>query len=273
MKSTWVLVLGLILGLVSGFLVYQRLNQDDEVVPLASQTYLRLRPSVTLSKGDIIDWDDLEKVSVPADFEPLSSVAVKHSDELQTWINSNQVRANRDLGAGSFLMTESLIDKPTSRFSANISPKGRAIAIPVSEVSSVGYFVEPGSRVDILVTVPRYSEPSSAITTPAAFGSTANLSVEEILANTQTGAEAVITKTLLQNMRVLAVGSSTTRNAYINGGRDGYGTVTLDASLEEAELLTFASSQARGGMQLVLRNPTNVEVETVDVVDWNSVSD
>lgn len=271
MKSKWVLLVGIVLGLVAGFLTYQRLNQSEESVPVASESYLRLKPSVTLVKGDQIRWEDFELVNVPAEFEPLSSVAVRNTPQTRTWITSNDVRASQDLAPGSFLLTESLIDKIEDRFYSKISMKGRAVTIFVHEVSSVAYFIEPGSRVDVLVTFEGRGNIADLPYQQSSFGS----SVAEQNAPTEllnsAREESVITKTLLQNMLVLATGSATTRNSYLSIAGDGYETVTFDATPEEAELLVFASTQAKGGINLVLRNPMNNDIEDVEDVDWNSV--
>ena len=77
----------------------------------------------------------------------------------------------------------------------------------------------------------------------------------------------------MQNMLVLAVGQATSRNAYLDKGRS-YGSITLDVTPEEAEMLTFLMSenQSKSGFNLVLRNPVNTDEQEIDAVDWDTVT-
>ena len=110
-----------------------------------------------------------------------------------------------------------------------VRPKMRAASIEVNQVSGVSGFVLPGDRVDVLITVnPRHDEDA-------------------------------VTRTLLQNIEVLAAGQKTQQqdNKPIN-----VQAVTLLVDPQGAEVLAHAGHE--GEISLVLRNPEDeakVQVE------------
>ncbi|UCF19997.1 MAG: Flp pilus assembly protein CpaB [Gemmatimonadota bacterium] len=101
-----------------------------------------------------------------------------------------------------------------------IAPGKRAMAIPVNDHVGIAGFVQPNSRVDVLVTF-----------------------------RNKTGRNDQQAKVFLQNMRVLSVGQ------HLYRGDDGKpitaNTVTLEVSPEDAELLAVAMNE--GVLSLALR--------------------
>jgi pilus assembly protein CpaB len=111
---------------------------------------------------------------------------------------------------------------------APVIPVGmRAVAVRVSDVTSVSGFVLPGMRVDVQVT----GRP------PAADGS--------------------MTTTCLQNILVLSAGTTVQSDA--RGQAIPSQTVTLLVTPEQAETLTLACNE--GKIQLALRNATDQTIE------------
>lgn len=80
----------------------------------------------------------------------------------------------------------------------------------------------------------------------------------------------VVTRTFLQNVRVLAVGSATTSNAAATADM-AYSHVTVEVTPAEAELLIFAMRQTDGLLNLVLRNPADTQVEDLPSVNWTKM--
>lgn len=122
----------------------------------------------------------------------------------------------------------------TGGVSALISPNKRAMAVSVDKVIGVSGFINPGSHVDVLVTISR-----------------------------QSGDEGrqlpVVTKTVLENVRVLAVGTETERI----GKPDKPGSVdviTLEVTPGEGEKLALAATE--GKVMLALRNPADMDEVT-----------
>jgi len=115
----------------------------------------------------------------------------------------------------------------TSGVAAVISPRKRAVAVKVDKVIGVSGFVHPGSRVDVLITVGtgRTSHP--------------------------------VTKTILENLLVLAVGPETKEKKGLEEKVPSTDVITLEVTPEEAEKLAMAAVEGR--IQLALRNFNDTE--------------
>jgi pilus assembly protein CpaB len=112
-------------------------------------------------------------------------------------------------------------------------PEGmRAVSVAVNDVIGVAGFVGPGTSVDVLVT-------------------------GQIPGATQTG-EQYVTRTILENIRVLAAGQKVEQE--INGKPQAVPVVTLLVSPQDAATLAMASTE--GKIQLALRNTIDVNSPT-----------
>jgi len=115
-------------------------------------------------------------------------------------------------------------------------PEGlRAISVRVDDVVSVAGFVVPGTMVDVLVTGPTANGDS-------------------------------VTRTALQDLRVLAVGQKAEQDR--EGKPQTYTVVTLLVTPEEAEKLTMASTE--GKIHLALRN--TIDTKEVSLPPVNRLS-
>lgn len=130
--------------------------------------------------------------------------------------------ANQRILEGEPIFAPRIVEKlDGSTLSAMIGQNKRAITVRVNDVIGVAGFLLPGNRVDVLAT-----------------------RVEKGRA---------LTRTALQNLRVLAVDQSATPD------KDQpvvVRAVTLEAGLDESVELVKATEE--GTVQLVLRNPTDV---------------
>ena len=127
--------------------------------------------------------------------------------------------AARRILAGEPIMEGHLVPKGGGTGLAAIIPKGRrAVAVRVNEIIGVAGFIKPGDLMDVIVTM----EPQKG-----------------------TG---IITKTVLQQVPVLAVGQEITRE---NGKPKRVSAVTLLVGPGDAEKLALAS---RNDIQLAMRN-------------------
>lgn len=102
-----------------------------------------------------------------------------------------------------------------------IEPGKRALSLRVDDVIGVAGFVQPNTRVDVLLT----------------------------MATQGAGGEQT-TKAILQNIQALAIGQTTTTNA--QGQAQVVPVVTVLVSPEQAETLALASTQGR--LQMAMRN-------------------
>jgi pilus assembly protein CpaB len=125
-------------------------------------------------------------------------------------------------------VTEIKLSSRGGGLSMLVRPKMRAASIEVNQVSGVSGFVLPGDRVDVLITMnPRHDEDA-------------------------------VTRTLLQNIEVLAAGQKTQQqeNKPIN-----VQAVTLLVDPSGAEVLAHAGHE--GEISLVLRNPEDESTDQV----------
>ena len=116
---------------------------------------------------------------------------------------------------------------------ATIPPGMRACAVKVDQVVGVAGFVTPGMHVDVLVSgIPPGQEDIT---------------------------EGTITKTVLQNIAVLSAGTDIQKDA--EGKPQQVQVVNLLVTPDDAQTLSLASNLR---IQLVLRNPLDTKVETMN---------
>lgn len=259
--SKWLLIAGCLLGLLTMVLV----NVHIHTIESAQKgiALLRLKPSVSLNAGQRVEAAMVQTVEVPERFHSLTNLAIADTQESRAWILGRLV--TQDVAAGALLLHEHFADESRKRFAARINKHKRAIAFPVTAASAVNYFVEPGSRVDILGTFEGMNQEQAVL-----------LLAQESSDAPDTQAfpsrkRTTVTQTLLQNVLVLAVGRAITRGNYLEGNHEGFRTVTVEVSPEDAEKLTFALSQVRGGLTLVLRNPDDQAIETIPQTNWDTL--
>jgi pilus assembly protein CpaB len=113
----------------------------------------------------------------------------------------------------------------TGGVSAVLESGKRAVAVKGDKVMGISGFVNPGNRVDVLVTL---KDPKTKLDK---------------------------TKTVLENIPVLATGTKIEKNA--KGEPAPVDVYTLEVSVEEAEKLALAAS--RGKLQFALRNITDAK--------------
>ncbi len=213
--------------------MWTRAHEDK----LTSARFLRLKDNVELIAGETELKDSMIEVAeLPERFaEGLKSLAIPDSDS--TWRAAIIGKtATQDVAPGSLIFYQHFAREREADLAAEIAPGMRALTVTVSAQSTVGFFVRPGSRVDMIGTV---------------------LDPQKI--NSVTGQQDIVTRVLLSDVKVLAVGSARNYAEYQRLGERGYSTVTLELSLQQANLLTFAQSQLAGPMSMVLRGQQGVE--------------
>ncbi len=142
------------------------------------------------------------------------------------------------IAKSEFVLTSKLAgENAGSGLPALIPPGMRAVSVRVNDTTSVSGFVQPGTRVDVLLT-----------------------------GNPQ-GSNEQQTITVLENVAVIATGTRLERNSA--GESQSAPVVTLLLSPDDAERLTLASSQ--GHIQLALRNPLDTKQADVAAVKANSL--
>jgi pilus assembly protein CpaB len=180
-----------------------------------------LQATHDIPEGQPVTAKDYRTVTLPKNlFASVVSYAVTEKD--LPVLASTPLR--HPLKTGDIIAYSHLSRTVQETLRDTIPPGRRAVSIPVSEEGSVSNFVQPGDLVDIIATL---------ITK-----------------------EQAVTKAILTNVRVLAVGGEYGENSVPRAGQRGrYGTVTLEVTMEQAERLIFARDQMRAAMTLLLRNP------------------
>ncbi|MDS4068688.1 MAG: Flp pilus assembly protein CpaB [Candidatus Competibacter sp.] len=263
-SNRWLLLAGVVLALAAIGLNHWyigRIEQSQRGLIL-----LRLKPDQGLSRGAILKPDMLDTESAPERFKPLTDVVIRDTAASREWLKDRPV--NRDVAPGSLLQYDFFVDDPGQRFAALIDKGKRALAVPVTAATAVAYLVEPGSRVDLLGTFEEQDTQTLNLPAVGADGKPIPGAAPVVVSRPRA---TTVTKTLLQNLKVLAVGTAQTRGAYLNLSNGGYEVVTLEVTPDEAERIAFALNEARRGLTLLLRHPDDTAIQSLKPVDWNSL--
>ena len=225
MRQKTLLLLAVVFGIVAFALTYQQLEAEKRRIRGDSEKVLLIRVTRNMVEGEVIREGDLAKtevdrkrdsnlVSRELEWKEVASVVGR---ELDTSVSANQLLQRTDL-------------KPLTQrhgFNGVVQQGWRAVSIPVDPVSSVNNLVQPNDNVDVIGTF-RF---------PDVRGD-ASLDT--------------VTLTLLQDVKVLAVGNRWGSRSIDPTGSRSYGTVTLQLHPDEVEMIIFASQ--KGKLMLSLRN-------------------
>jgi pilus assembly protein CpaB len=220
-KSVMLLGVAIIIALMTSLLIYGYMQKKGGGQEVAVEVQPVVVAAVDLSWGTRITNEVLKK----ANFLKGSLAAGYFSDPalIVGRVVLYPVNANEPI----FESRLAPVEVKAGGVAAVISPKKRAIAVKVDKVIGVSGFIHPGNRVDVLMTL--------------ATGRTFN----------------PVTKTILENILVLAVGSETKER---KGGEEKSSptdVITLEVTPEEAEKLALATTEGR--LQLALRNFSDTE--------------
>ncbi|MFV0623728.1 Flp pilus assembly protein CpaB [Sphingomonas sp. ac-8] len=139
-------------------------------------------------------------------------------------------------------ITQGAVVKPGDRgfLAAALAPGMRAVTVPVSTQGSVGGFVFPGDRVDLILT--------------------------QTVTGGGDGEPLKASETMLRNLRVLATDQRTDKQVDDNGKTvvDAFSTVTLEATPRIAEKIAVA--QTVGQLSLSLRSLADNSTELEEAI-------
>jgi len=196
-----------------------------------------LQATHDVAEGKPVAPGDYKEVPLPRKlFETVTSYAVT-KDDLPILASTPLRRA---LKTGDIISYSHLSRTVQEGLRDTIAPGKRAVAIQVTEETSVSNFVQPGDIVDIISTLATK--------------------------------EKAVTRPLLTGVRVLAVGGEYGATAQTLAQRGKYATVTVETTVEEAERLIFAREQLRATMTLLLRNPKDQgDMPSTPVINGNDL--
>jgi pilus assembly protein CpaB len=216
-------ILAIVIAAVAAYFLYNYLKTQEEKVKQAVAVEKVVAASENIPIGTTINDKLLKIVDWPkANLPP------------GTFQTTEQVAgriALQSFSPGDPIVESKLVPKeaPAGILSFKIPEGHRAITVGVDQVAGVAGFINPGNLVDVVIT-----------TTPP-------------------GAKLALSKIVLQNVPILAIGQIVDQK---EGKPVLVPTVTMDVTPEDAEKLAIAGAQGR--LQLVLRRiGDKEEVKTV----------
>jgi len=212
--------LALALGLFVSYSVYNRLriSGGSGNEPMAE---------VVVAAGDIPVGAKLEETSVRTVRYPQSNLPAGVYTKRSQVVGRGVVLP---ISRGEFVLPGKLAPENAGAGLPSLIPTGmRAVSVRVNDVVSVTGFVQPGTRVDILMT-----------------GNPGSSSERQ-------------TTTVLENVAVIAVGKSLERNP--SGEQQSAPVITLLVSPDDGQKLALAGQEGR--IQLALRNPLDTKKQDI----------
>jgi Flp pilus assembly protein CpaB len=227
----WALVVGLAVATAVSTLVWMRQFEAAQT----SAAFVKLRGDQALERDrTVITEKMLEVVELPETFAgPLADFAVPGRPETYRKALIGQ-RAVQDVPAGSLLLFQYFAPDQAGDLAARLTPGARAITLPVTAQTTVGYFVRPGSTVDLIGTF---------------LGPAREVGASE-------AEPSLITRTIQENVKVLAVGNARSGTEYQRlSSAGGYTTITVEVSPADANRLVAALRRVTAPITLALRRP------------------
>jgi pilus assembly protein CpaB len=203
------------------FVVFRIVSHHITASPISKSTAV-VAAAADLKIGTVIKSSDLTTVQLQGTVP--SGVVLKPEDAVGRGVIS-------EIYAGEPIMNSRLAAPGSGGGLAATIPTGmRAAAVKVNGVVGVSGFVTPGMRVDVLISG---NPPGNS-----------------------KAVQGTLTKTLLQNIKVLSAGTDIQKDA--EGKPHQVQVVNLLVSPEQAEKLSLAGNQTQ--IQLVLRNPLDTAI-------------
>src|ERR1700733_12673245 len=221
------LAVAVVVALFLSTFVYRQFQKASSAKPVVTQHIVVAAKALPL--GTLVDAGNLRLIPWPAG-EPVVGMFTRMEDCTNRALIA-------DVAANELILDSKLAPKESGAGLPAVIPQGmRALSVAVNDVVGVAGFVTPGTMVDALVT-------------------------GKVTGGTR-GGEDTITRTILENVRVLAAGQK------IEQDRDGkpqtVPVITLLVMPEDAARLTMASTE--GKIQLALRNTIDPATPTPDPV-------
>lgn len=204
-------------------------SQAPEPAPRPDQQF-RIA-TADLPKGLLLRESDLAWKAVRPDAAP--SGAIIQGSPLAAKLPGAMLR--NALAAGAPLLASNVIQPDSPGFlAAALAPGKRAVSVPINDVSGNAGLIQPGDHVDMILT-------------------------QTVQRGTQQQ-KSMVSETVVENIRVIAVGSTFTSandangnaNVNANGGSNQARTITVEVDPEVAQAVTVASHL--GTLSLSLRS-------------------
>ncbi|HYF59563.1 MAG TPA: Flp pilus assembly protein CpaB, partial [Burkholderiaceae bacterium] len=188
-----------------------------------------------LRRGEAVGPDTMAVRTVPRDYALGAAIAPGGFDAV------SGARLAVPMKAGEPLLPTALVHPDTGAISSRVRPGVRAMTIAVDEVNSLSGMLQPGDRIDLLLSV--RPAPVAGMVQPE------------------------VTRTVMQGVAVMATG----RQSRAEDGPPGrpFTSITVEVDPEQAQRLVVA--QRSGKLTAVLRNPEDRSPVTDRRLDVNAL--
>ena len=222
------LLVATVLAVAAGGGIYLYLKGMPVAEALPPETVPVVVATKDMTFGTTLKDEDLKVVPYPKESVPSGSYSSADSVLSQT--------TKVFLGQGEPVL-KSKLSAIGGGLSVRVSPNMRAMSLDVNDVTGVSGFVLPGDRVDVIVTVDNVE-----------------------------GSNLAVTKTILQDVEVLAAGVKTE-----NKGNQHIAVQTVTVLVEPKGAEELALGVFQGKVHLALRNPVDHVVVADSKTDTRDV--
>lgn len=179
-----------------------------------------------LKAGDVVGPETMAVRSVPEAYAHSQAI---RPDRFEGFVGA---KLGQTMQGGEALLSTSLVGADVATFSSKVRPGIRAMTISVDEVNSVSGMLQPGDRIDLMMSIKPPLNPSAGAS----------------------GTE--VTVPLIQDILVLATGRQVRAGgAGDDAGQRGFSAITVEVAPDQAQRLVVA--QRGGKLTAMLRNPAD----------------
>ena len=217
LNKTWVILgVAAVIGVLAALAARSFLANQIEAIEARGKgkTVNVLVAKHELKRGDKLNSDTVAIRAVPIDFAHSGAILPEAFSRVDGQPLAYPLRP------GEIILWGLMEGKRAPTFSARVEVGHRALTVPVDEINSISGMLEPGDSIDLLVTI---DQKGKKVTLP-----------------------------LMQNVQVMATGQRVVDGAK-EGERKSFSTVTIDATLAQAENVIVARDAGR--VTALLRNP------------------
>ena len=261
MKRKGFLLLALLCGLIAAASTYVYLRNTGQKAVIETKPLVMAKTNI--SARSVIDASQLVTKDVPKQGYPQGGAA--KIEDVQGAVALVNLTPGDTVLSSELERANGIPPTPAVNKNGQLSPSGnqppavpnisvpegkRALAIPVSLISSVAYSVKPGDHVDVLTTI------DVPVTGQGQLGQT-NGQGGSNQAGQISGTASTVTVTSLvaQDVLVLSTGD----------GKAEAKAFVLAVSVPQAMAVTLASE--KGSLRLLLRNPANQDIREDSSID------
>lgn len=203
-----------------GYIAGQLELERDRLAPRLAQVQVVVARR-DLARGDPVTADTMAVRDLPGEYVSAGVVTPERFDAVAGAVLAQPMKA------GEPLLRASAVSPESGAFSGRVRSGIRALTIAVDEVNSLSGMLQPGDRIDLMLSVRLPGASMSPI-------------------------PQELTRPLMQDIRVLATGRQAQAGTEERPAR-GFTTITIEVTPEQAQKLVVA--QRSGKLTALLRNP------------------